>query len=210
MTEAGAPGKWNLIPLANPVAVWQLGRMSNELKALPDSIAAGTTVSYRKSFADYPASAGWGLTLYLAGASVTAIAAAVDGDDFVVTLAAGDLTGDFDAGHYKWAERVDLSGAVHEVASGVVSILPDLSQATDGSAQEWMERAIVALKAHIEGRLPAGLESYQIVGRLVSKIPIEEAVRLLASFESKLAAAEDPTSISRTVLIDFTPTGYST
>ena len=183
--------------------------MANELAALPDSIAAGTTCSYRKSFADYPASAGWGFTLYLAGASVTAIPAAVDGDDFVVTLASGDLTSDFLPGLYKWAERVNLAGAVYEVASGVVNILPDLSQATDGSAQQWLERAIAALKAHIEGRLPSGMESYQIAGRLVSKIPIIEAVKLLTSFEAQLAAEEDPSRVSRPLLVRFTETGFT-
>jgi hypothetical protein len=133
----------------------------------------------------------------------------VDGDDFVVTLAAGDLTSDFLPGLYQWSERVDLAGAVYEVASGVVTVLPDLSQATDGSAQEWLEPAIVALKAHIAGRLPSGMESYQIAGRLVSKIPILEAAKLLSGFEAQLAATADPTSVSRPLLVRFTPTGYT-
>ena len=62
--------------------------MAQELSALPESFAAGTTVNYRKRFSDYPASAGWTLKLHLAGASVMAKTAAADGDDFVVTIAA--------------------------------------------------------------------------------------------------------------------------
>ena len=45
--------------LVVPSAGWQRGRMAQELSALPESFAAGTTVKYRKRFNDYPASAGW-------------------------------------------------------------------------------------------------------------------------------------------------------
>ena len=69
-------------------AGWQRGRMAQELSALPESFAAGTTVKYRKRFSDYPARAGWTLKLHLASASVLAKTAAADGDDFVVTIAA--------------------------------------------------------------------------------------------------------------------------
>ncbi len=183
--------------------------MAQELSALPESIAAGTTVKYRKRFSDYPAGAGWTLNLHLAGASVLAKTAVADGDDFVVTLAAEDTAGAFTPGLYKWVERIsNVAGEVYEVASGTVTVLPNLAEATEGSEQEWVERAIVALKAHIEGRLPAGMESYQIAGRAVSKIPVKEAVALLATFESRLARLRNPDFVTRPVLVSFTPPGF--
>jgi len=181
-----------------------------ELTALPDQFSAGTTVPYQKRFADYPASAGWTLTLYLAGASVLDATAVADGDDFVVTLDAAD-TADLLPGLYKWVERVtsaEEAPEVYDVASGTVTVTPDLSAATAGSQQEWLERAIAALKAHIEGRLPAGMESYQIAGRMVSKMPVKDAMGLLATLESRLARVANPGCVTRSVLVSFTPTGF--
>ncbi len=182
--------------------------MAQEFSALPESFAAGTTVKYRRRFSHHPAGAGWTLTLHLAGASVLAETAAADGDDFVLTIAAEDTAGAFTPGHYKWVERVSKDGEVYEVAEGTVTVLPNLAEATEGSEQEWVERAIAMLRAHIEGRLPAGMESYQIAGRVVAKMPIKEAVALLATFESRLARLKSPDFVTRPVLVSFTPPGF--
>jgi len=180
--------------------------MAPELSALPDTFSAGTTVHYRRRFSDYPASDGWRLTLHLAGASVLSVEASADGDDFLVTIAA---TASLTSGLYKWVERVsNAGGEVLEVASGVVTILPNLAEATEGSEQEWLERAIAALKSHIEGRLPAGMESYQIAGRVVAKMPVKEAVDLLTTLESRLARLGNPGFVTRTVLVSFTKPGF--
>lgn len=180
-----------------------------ELDYLPDAFPAGTTVVYRRNFVDYPANAGWTLKLHLAGASVRTLTAVADGADFVVTIAAGDTAGAFTPGLYKWVERVsNVAGEVYEVAAGVVTVEPNLAEATEGSEQEWVERAVAALKAHIEGRLTAGMESYQIAGRAVSKIPAREAVALLSSFEARLARMKNPDQVTRPVLVSFTSPGY--
>src|SRR5512139_1557081 len=109
--------------LVKPWARWQRGRMTQELSALPESFAAGTTVKYRRRLSDYPASAGWTLKLHLAGASVLAKTATADGDDFLVTIEATDTEGDFAAGLYKWVERVsNAGGEVYEVGRGTVTV----------------------------------------------------------------------------------------
>jgi hypothetical protein len=59
-----------------------------ELTALPAEFTAGTTVEYRRAYADYPASAGWRLVSMLRGASGEDVRAVADGDDFLATLAA--------------------------------------------------------------------------------------------------------------------------
>ena len=195
--------------LVGLLALCQRDRMTQELSALPESFAAGTTVGYRRRFTDYPAGAGWTLRLHLAGASVLAKTAVGDDDDFIVTLAADDTGGAFAAGLYKWVERVsNAAGEVYEVASGIVTVLPNLAEATEGSEQEWLERAIVALTSHIEGRLPTAMESYQIAGRAVSKMPVKEAVELLTTFESRLARLKNPDFVTRSVLVSFTGPGF--
>ena len=194
--------------LVEPSARWQRGRMAQELSALPESFAAGTTVKYRRRLSDHPAGAGWTLKLHLAGASVLTKTAVAEGDDFLATIETNDTDGDFAAGLYKWVERVSKDGEVYEVAAGTVTVLPNLAEATEGSEQEWVERAIAMLRAHIEGRLPAGMESYQIAGRVVAKMPIKEAVALLATFESRLARLRSPDFVTRPVLVSFTKPGF--
>jgi hypothetical protein len=182
--------------------------MAPEISALPESFAAGTFVRYRRRLSPYPASAGWTLKLYLAGASVLAQAAVSDGDDFVLILEA-ELTATLTAGLYKWEERVsNEAGEVYQIRSGVVTVLPNLAEASDGSEQEWIERAIRTLKAHIEGRLPSGMESYQIAGRVVSKMPVKEAVDVLTILESRLARLSNPGFVTRPVLVSFTGPGF--
>jgi hypothetical protein len=183
--------------------------MALELANLPDQFAAGTTVCYRRRLTAYPATAGWTLRLHLAGASVLAVTAVADGDDFLITIEAIATQGDFAAGLYKWVERIsNAGGEVYEVGRGTVTVLPDLTVATEGSEQEWIERAIAMLRAHIEGRLPAGMESYQIAGRVVAKMPIKEAVSLLSSLESRLAGLKNPGFVTRPVLVSFTGPGF--
>lgn len=181
--------------------------MSSTLYQMPESFAAGETLTYRRQLSEYPASS-WTLRLYLAGAKTLKKTAGADGDDHILTLAAGE-TAALTAGVYRWAELVtDGVGLVYQVASSVVRVTADLAQATEGSEQEWVERAIGILRAHIEGRLPAGLESYQIANRVVSKLPIKDAVELLEALEGRLARIGNPNRVSRSVLVQFTGTGF--
>lgn len=176
------------------------------LSALPATFSAGTTLEYTKSFADYPASE-WTLTLYLAGVNTLAVEAAADEDAFVVTIAASDTISPFEPGFYKYVERVSKDDEVYEVGHGVVTIKDNLAAATDGSSQEWLERAVVTLRAHVEGRLTAGMQSYSIAGRAVAKIPVKEAVDLLTAFEARLARLKNPDRVSRLGLFTFVKPG---
>jgi len=182
--------------------------MTVTLYQMPREFSAGTKLYYRRRLSDYPASAGWTLKLYLAGAKACSATATGDSDDHVVTLTAAE-TAVLSAGVYKWVERVsNTEGDVYDVASGVVTITPDLSQAGDGTHQVWLERAIAALKLHIEGRLPAALESYQVAGRVISKMGIAEADELLTRLEARLARIANPEQVTRPVLVSFTRTGF--
>ena len=52
------------------------------------------------------------------------------------------------------------------------------------------------------------MESYQIAGRVVAKMPVKEAVGLLTTFESRLASLKNPESVTRPVLVSFTGPGF--
>lgn len=181
--------------------------MSNELNAIPIEFPGGTTVAYRKSFADHPASAGWAMSLFLAGASVLEVPAEADGDAFVTTITASLTSNPFVAGMYEWSEQVSKDGEVYQVASGKVTITPNLAEAAPGDRQSYLERSIPILEAHLEGRHAAGMDSYVVAGRQVNKIPMKEAQQLLTFYRSELARLSDPSRVTRSVLVSFTGTG---
>lgn len=180
--------------------------MSTTANALPESFAAGTTVSYRRSLPDFPADDGWALALYLAGAGTLNVAGAPNGADFDVTLAAA-ATAPLPPGAYTWIERVSKAGEVYDVARGAVTVLADVATAAPGALQSWEERTLTVVQAAIDGQLTSGMASYQIGNRAVSKIPMKDLLQLRV----QLKAAIDRKArggASRRRLVTFTPVGF--
>lgn len=173
------------------------------LTALPESFAAGTTVSYLKTLPGYPNSL-WTLTLYLAGAKTASFLATNEGSGFRVTLPA-DITAELAAGAYTWTERIEMGGPTRlDVATGIVVVQANIADATDGSFQSWAEKTLPIVELAIAGRLPTGMESYQIAGRAVSKIPIADLVKLRSQLIAMIARVQNPTRVSQQVLVKFT------
>lgn len=164
--------------------------MSDILEQMPPHFAAGTTVKLRRSHADYPAS-DWDLTLHLRGASILDVDATPDGDDFLVTIPAADSDG-LTPGTYRWAERVSDGTEVYTAATGVVEITLDMATATAGAAQSHAERTLALIEAALEGRIPEGMESYQVAGRAVTKIPIAELAKLRGIYAAKVWREKNP------------------
>lgn len=183
-------------------------RMSTNT-TLPDRITAGTTVAYTRTLADYPAGDGWTLTLYIAGEKVLKVAATASGDDFVVLLAASK-TGLLKPGSYRYVERVEKAGDVFDAAAGMLVVDADLANAQDGDLQSKDERLLQVLEDVIAGNLADGaIASYQIGGRAVSKIPMNELVALRNSLRATVAAGQTGRP-SRKVLFTFPPAGFTT
>lgn len=176
--------------------------MAETLYALPCSIDAGTTVSYTRTFLDYPATS-WTLTLYLNGAAVATSKAAVpSGNSFVVTLSATD-TAALAAGTYRYVERVTKAGEAYDVARGEVRVLPNLTGAAAGALLSHAEKTLAIINLAIEGRLTADLESYSVGGRTVNKIPTAELEKLRGKYEAIVYREHNPGKLSRTVYFHF-------
>jgi len=98
---------------------------------LPAEIRAGDTLTFTRSHADYPASAGWVLAFKL----IPSVGAPVDftgsasGDDYAVTVLAS-TTAAWSAGRYTWVETLTLDAVRVTVGSGEVLVLPDLAALT--------------------------------------------------------------------------------
>lgn len=178
--------------------------MADTLTEMPDSFAAGTTVTYRRTVAAYPAGGVWNLTVYLSGVSTLAKVAGQDGEEYVVTLTAAE-TATLGAGKYQWVERVVKSPEVFEVASGTVVVEPNIATAAAGSMQTWEEKTLVVVEAALTGKLTADMESYSIHGRTVNKIPTRELMQIRAELKRAVNAQRNPGKLGPTVLAQFVP-----
>lgn len=143
---------------------------------MPSEFAAGTTVVYTRTLTDFPASAGWTLTVYLRGAGTLTKAAAPSGDDFVVTLAGSD-TGPLPPGGYEWSEFATDTSVPQQrfkATDGFVVISPDPALAGAGDMQLWEEKELALIQLVKEGRITADVQAYQIDGTALTRIPIEK------------------------------------
>lgn len=159
--------------------------MSENLTAMPSEISAGTSLSYTREYADYPASA-YTLTLYLNGINSKKAVEATGSDAiFTVAMLPSD-TAAITPGLYHWVERISATGFAKDAASGVVIINPNIATAANGAMQSSAERTLAVIEAAIEGRLTTDMQSYQIDGRQITKIPILELTRLRGIYASRV------------------------
>lgn len=175
------------------------------LAALPPTFAAGTTVRYRRSYAEYPASAGWALTLWLNGVtSVAHVDAVADGDDFVLELTA-TATAALESGPYKWVELVTKDGETHDPARGNVAVTVNFATAAAGATLSWARRELAIIRNIKAGRMDADVQAYAIDGRSWQKIPIESVWAREAYLLRIIAVAEERGSVMGSIQTAFLP-----
>lgn len=165
----------------------------DQLTALPSEITAGTTVKFKRTPSDHPSNDGWTLTLYIAGATkltVVGVADGLGGYDFTLTPAnTDDLT---PPGNYDWFERASKGGEVYDsrtsptLRSGVVKVLRDVATAADGDFQSFEEKSLAALQASLTASLTDDIQDYQIAGRAVRLIPLDEKYAMMNTFRQSI------------------------
>lgn len=100
---------------------------------LPKSFTAGDTFEVTTTLADYPAGEGWALTYRLiprdGAGSVIQINCTASGDDHVASADAS-TTGTWQPGAYSWVSYATLGAARHTVATGQITIAPNVSALT--------------------------------------------------------------------------------
>lgn len=169
----------------------------------PERITAGETVRWRKSLAEFPAGP-WKLkyTLQAAGKVVITVATVADGTVHAVEADSSHWA----PGVYLLTGFVEAEGKRHVVHRGTVSILPD-PRWPIGSTHA--SRTLELIEAALEGRIPNGLESTNIDGQALNRIPITELHRLRDKYRREVKAeadalrAEAGQKIRRTVGIRF-------
>ena len=119
----------------------------------PLKVQAGTTVEWKRTFADYPAPT-WALKYSLVNsAGQITITATADGTDHKVSVAKGTTAGWAD-GSYHWQAYVDNGTSRHLVDEGTLEILPDFETKTTGFDNRSIAAQMVdALEALFAGKI---------------------------------------------------------
>lgn len=161
-----------------------------------DLLTAGDSWRWRVAdLAEYPHTDGWVLKYRLNGASTAEISPTfpTTGDDagfWLAEMAASETAG-LEAGRYRlygWAEGSGTyAGRKDPVSDTVVEVLADPRAAVAGDFTTHAERTLAVIEAAMEGRLTSDLESYQIAGRAINKIPIHELTRLRGQYAALVA-----------------------
>ena len=163
-----------------------------EVSSFPSSITAGDTLVVRRSFGDYPASAGWSLvyTLINGTSKITLPTAAASGDEYVLTVPAATSAG-YAAGFYTWVATVTLSGSRFTVESGTVSVLANLSAATTYDARTPARQALDDVNSALRtyGN-KAWQQSYSIGGRAQTFRSVEEFLMFRDRLMAEVAREE--------------------
>ena len=123
-------------------------------KQEPECFVAGDTVEWRRTFSDYPASAGWTLAYTFVNAgNLQKVNAQADGDAHLISItAAGSAT--WSAGDYDWQATVTNSTIRHTVGNGRTEVKPNLAaMSTDGfDARTYARKVLEAIDAQIAAR----------------------------------------------------------
>ncbi len=177
----------------------------------PSEFIAGDSVRWRiADHADYPNSESWSLKYELVGVNTLAISPTFqtsgdDEDHWLIDIPSTD-TDDLDAGRYELVKRFVGSGtyAGREETIGrfVMSVRDNPRSAADGVFQTHAERTLRVIEAALEGRLTTDLESYQIAGRSISKIPVETLMKMRGRYAG-LVKQERTGRLTRRHLIRF-------
>lgn len=101
--------------------------MSTPPASEPTSFTAGDTLSWTRSLADYPASAGWVLAYRFINATAKFdISATASGSDHLVSVAASTTVG-YAPGTYSWQAFVTKAAERYTVGTGVCVVEPNLA-----------------------------------------------------------------------------------
>lgn len=183
----------------------------------PSTLHAGDSVRFRiADHPDYPNSEGWDLQYNLQGvdrllddADITVVFQ-TSGDDenhWLVTITAAK-TANLSAGRYRLMGHFAGSGSFAnrrerlDELDTVLVVLPDPATTVANAFQTHAERTLAVIEAVLEGRLTDDIEQYQIAGRSVSKIPIEQLTKLRGRYAA-MVQQERTGRLTRRHLVRF-------
>jgi hypothetical protein len=165
----------------------------------PTLLRAGDTWAWRISFADFPVSESWVLSYALTSSSSStqepldwdASWVTNDGAEYTVSIPAS-TTDDFGKGSYRLTAFVTLASARYSPYSAPLHVEADSASLAAGDGQSHAEATLAKIEASLAGSVEADVESYQINGRALNRIPIAEKKALHARYREMVWKERHP------------------
>lgn len=147
---------------------------------IPGRVVAGDSLSWSRSFDDYPASAGWALSYTLVSTTAAySFNASEDGDGFDVTVAA-EVTAQWATDTYRLVETLSNAGTGQRITFGTTALIvaPNLAAATDGAdVRSHAEKMLANIDAWLESKAPVS-GSFVINGRQIQHYPLADLLSM--------------------------------
>ena len=110
---------------------------------------------------------------------------AVDASGLAAFNVPGSTTSAYLPGRYQWtAFSLDAGGNRAQMASGRITITPDVAGAVAVDPRSWAERVLANLRAVVEGKSTDDVMMYKIGGRELTKLSPSELLKQIAIFET--------------------------
>jgi hypothetical protein len=166
------------------------------------TLVAGETLNYRATLAEYPASAGWQLTLYVnprAGGVAQQVVSAPDGDSHLVQ-AGGATTATWAAGAYAYEIWAALGAERYRLEAGQLQVQASLIGAAAGvdsrsPAQRLLDGLEAAYAAHVASG-NAAVGEYTIGNRTMKYRSLAELVLAIEAARRAVQSEADDARIA--------------
>lgn len=145
---------------------------------IPGCVVAGDSLSWSRSFDDYPASAGWALSYTLISpTAVKNFNATADGDGFIVSVAAAD-TVDWPVGSCRLVETLSNGTQRVTVGNTPLQVSQNLAIATQGvDLRSHAEKMLASIEAWLESKAPTA-GALEIDGRKIQNYPLGDLLAM--------------------------------
>lgn len=134
---------------------------------MQDTLVAGETLNFLATTPDYPASAGWVVTLYLnprAGGTATSVTGTASGDDHLLQVSAATTAG-WAPGAWAWETWAAKGGERYRLEAGQLQVQAGLIGAAGGlDTRSQAQRALDDAEAALAAWTPT-TKRYRINGR---------------------------------------------
>lgn len=157
----------------------------------PDSIVAGDSAIWTKTLSDYPATDGWTLTYTIQtadGGEFQSFTTGTSGASFAVNVMAA-ITATWVPGKYDASAKVtSLSGEVHTVWQGQLTVKAAMAQGTDRRTHA--RRVLDNIEAVLEKKATREILNSEVSGVKLERIPVDQLLVLRDRYKIEVQREE--------------------
>lgn len=160
-----------------------------DLTRVPRVLTAGDSYTLTLTAADYPASAGWSLSLAIAGPSVDTWTSTASGDAHVIAIPSAD-TATLGAGLYDYRVRAIKAGGLADTfETGTLTVEADIGAATAGERTSYWEQLKTAAESALLTLMSGGAPMMvTILGRMTQFRSPEDCMTVIAQCDARILA----------------------